>query len=146
MPDLITHTAVAHLIRRPFESVNPSDDPAQMRILFLVGVMLPDLMSRPWYILSPAVQIASPSTLAGMLIAWLRPALRAQPEKKGIPVLYRSRPSFRGRRLANRSQATISGFFRFPEKLRNRIVLGREVSVRARMDSPGLCMELYLFE
>jgi hypothetical protein len=71
MPDLITHTAIAHLIRRPFESGNPSKNPAQTRILFLVGVMLPDLMSRPWYILFPAVHdwVVAFHTPAGMLAA-----------------------------------------------------------------------------
>jgi hypothetical protein len=77
MPDLITHTAVAHLIRRPFESGNPPDDPAPMRILFLVGVMLPDLMSRPWYILSPAVHdwVVAFHTPAGMLISCMAASL-----------------------------------------------------------------------
>jgi hypothetical protein len=71
MPDLITHTAVAHLIRRPFESANTSNNPAPMRILFLIGVMMPDLMSRPWYILSPAVHdwVVAFHTPAGMLAA-----------------------------------------------------------------------------
>ena len=53
MPDLITHTAVAHLLRRPFE--RPSDpDAGATRTLFYLGTILPDILTRPWYILIPA--------------------------------------------------------------------------------------------
>jgi hypothetical protein len=71
MPDLITHTAIAYLARRPFEFLKPSADPAPVRILFYIGVMLPDLMSRPWYILSPAVHdwMVAFHTPFGMLVA-----------------------------------------------------------------------------
>jgi hypothetical protein len=56
MPDLITHVAVAHLIKRPFEVTYPSKDLTRFRIFFYLGVMLPDLLSRPWYILFPRIQ------------------------------------------------------------------------------------------
>jgi hypothetical protein len=71
MPDLITHAAIAHLAGRPFESRNPFADPGPARIFLYLGVMLPDLMSRPWYILSPAVHdwVVAFHTPAGMLAA-----------------------------------------------------------------------------
>jgi hypothetical protein len=71
MPDLITHAAIAHLARRPFEFRNPSANPVPLRILFYIGVMLPDLMSRPWYILFPALHdwVIAFHTPFGMLVA-----------------------------------------------------------------------------
>ncbi len=53
MPDLITHVAIAHLVRRPFEIRGRIGTGSHSRILFYLGAMLPDLLSRPWYILFP---------------------------------------------------------------------------------------------
>ncbi len=46
MPDLITHTAAAYAFGRPFMKV-------PTRLLFYVGAILPDLLPRPLYIISP---------------------------------------------------------------------------------------------
>lgn len=46
MPDLITHTAVAYFAVRPFKLF-----PRQ--IVFFVGTILPDVITRPIYILKP---------------------------------------------------------------------------------------------
>jgi hypothetical protein len=70
MPDLITHVAVAHLLKRPFEIRNPSGDHALVRTVFYLGVMLPDLLSRPWYILFSPVHdwVVAFHTPFGMLL------------------------------------------------------------------------------
>ncbi len=70
MPDLITHTAIAHLAGKPFEIRKPSAHAAPLRILLYIGVMLPDLMSRPWYILSPSIHdwVVAFHTPSGMLV------------------------------------------------------------------------------
>lgn len=56
MPDLCTHIFAAHLIKRgpAFFSSKPSQ--IHGRILFYIGTMLPDLLSRPWYILIPPLK------------------------------------------------------------------------------------------
>ncbi len=46
MPDLITHTAVAYFASRPRSC-------ARYRAIFYLGTILPDLLSRPLYILKP---------------------------------------------------------------------------------------------
>ncbi|NOY58612.1 MAG: hypothetical protein GXO75_06730 [Calditrichaeota bacterium] len=46
MPDLITHTAAAYFIMRPGKF-------ARFRVAFYVGTILPDILSRPFYILKP---------------------------------------------------------------------------------------------
>ena len=54
MPDLITHMALSHLIRRPFD-VKKADRPAApFRYMFYFGAILPDILTRPWYIIFPA--------------------------------------------------------------------------------------------
>lgn len=53
MPDLITHVALAHLIRRPFELRRKNPDAFPLRVLFYLGTILPDILTRPWYILFP---------------------------------------------------------------------------------------------
>jgi len=48
MPDLLTHSAAAYVaVRRWF--------PRSPAILFIVGTMLPDVLSRPFYIILPAL-------------------------------------------------------------------------------------------
>lgn len=56
MPDLITHVAISHLVRRPFELKGSSSDKNSLRILFYLGTILPDILSRPFYILFPATR------------------------------------------------------------------------------------------
>lgn len=70
MPDLVTHVAVAHLLKRPFEIRNPSWNHAPLRTIFYLGAMLPDLLSRPWYILFPPVHdwVLAFHTPSGMLL------------------------------------------------------------------------------
>ena len=46
MPDLVTHTAAAYLVSR-------SERFQRFRVLFYVGTILPDILSRPLYILWP---------------------------------------------------------------------------------------------
>jgi hypothetical protein len=53
MPDLVTHAAIAHLIRRPFDFVESAGAVPSLRILFYLGTILPDILTRPWYILFP---------------------------------------------------------------------------------------------
>jgi hypothetical protein len=69
MPDLITHTAVAYFVARPRSM-------ARHRVALYVGAILPDLLSRPWYILFPkmseyTIAMHTPifSVLACLLIA-----------------------------------------------------------------------------
>jgi hypothetical protein len=54
MPDLITHVAIAHLIRRPLEIRRKDSLSVPLRILFYIGTIFPDILTRPWYILFPA--------------------------------------------------------------------------------------------
>lgn len=53
MPDLITHVALSHLVRRPFDLTQKADTTAPFRFLFYLGTILPDILTRPWYILFP---------------------------------------------------------------------------------------------
>jgi hypothetical protein len=54
MPDLITHTAMVYVLVRPWWRQS-------VRVLFYIGALLPDVLSRPFYILWPAL---SPFTVA----------------------------------------------------------------------------------
>lgn len=56
MPDLITHVAVSHLIKRPFELRYTEKQMVPFRILFYLGIVLPDILTRPWYILFPVTE------------------------------------------------------------------------------------------
>ncbi len=56
MPDLMTHVAISHLIKRPFELKQGTSNPVPMRTLFYLGTILPDLLSRPFYILFPVTR------------------------------------------------------------------------------------------
>ncbi len=55
MPDLITHTAAAYLITRHQKY-------ARYRVVFYLGAILPDILSRPFYILFPAASKISTAT------------------------------------------------------------------------------------
>ncbi|NQT27217.1 hypothetical protein HQ585_17815 [candidate division KSB1 bacterium] len=56
MPDLITHVAISHLIKRPWDRAHPGTHANAFCILFYFGTILPDITSR-------ALNIAFPSTL-----------------------------------------------------------------------------------
>lgn len=84
MPDLITHVTIAHILRRPFELVKQQKAVLPFRTLFLLGTILPDILTRPFYILFPIDQdwtVALHTPLGGWLsctiIAFLfKPAIR----------------------------------------------------------------------
>ena len=54
MPDLITHVAVSHLVKRPFELQRKGKSAVAFRTIFYFGTILPDILTRPFYILFPA--------------------------------------------------------------------------------------------
>jgi len=54
MPDLITHIAISHLCRRPFEKAGTISPSLPFRTIFYLGTLLPDLLSRPFIIIFPA--------------------------------------------------------------------------------------------
>lgn len=56
MPDLITHVAISHLVKRPWDRAHPGPNTLAFRILFYFGTILPDIFSR-------ALNISFPSTL-----------------------------------------------------------------------------------
>ncbi|HNW58055.1 MAG TPA: metal-dependent hydrolase [bacterium] len=77
MPDLVTHTFAAWLLARPGRW-------RQVRLPFFLGAILPDIISRPIYILNPrwqgyTVALHTPlfALLCGLLLAeGMAPALR----------------------------------------------------------------------
>jgi hypothetical protein len=54
MPDLITHVALGHLVIRPLDWKTPRTDSSIMRHVFFLGCILPDIVTRPWYIVFPS--------------------------------------------------------------------------------------------
>ena len=54
MPDLITHVAIAHIIKRGSEFTFFQERSAAFRVLFYLGTILPDILTRPFYIIFPA--------------------------------------------------------------------------------------------
>ncbi len=67
MPDLLTHSAAAYVASRRWF-------PRSGAILFVVGTMLPDMLSRPFYILFPALHwwVMPLHTPVGMVIVcWM---------------------------------------------------------------------------
>ncbi len=56
MPDLITHITFSHLIRRPLDLLPSARSFASVHSLFYLGTLLPDLLTRPWYILFPVTR------------------------------------------------------------------------------------------
>ncbi|MBN1783032.1 hypothetical protein JW948_17995 [bacterium] len=77
MPDLITHMAFSHVLIRIYEQIRNSPHRSACRVLFYLGTILPDILSRPWYIVFPklhAVTLAM-HTPAGMLLVCLIVAL-----------------------------------------------------------------------
>jgi RsiW-degrading membrane proteinase PrsW (M82 family) len=55
MPDLVTHTAAAWAFVRFFK-------PPHVRVVFYLGSLLPDVLSRPLYILFPSLTTATVAT------------------------------------------------------------------------------------
>lgn len=53
MPDLITHVAFTHIASRPFIWGTQSLSSNACRILVYLGTLLPDILTRPFYILFP---------------------------------------------------------------------------------------------
>ncbi len=56
MPDLITHLAFTHLVKRPFELKGKVENIFPFRVLLYLGTILPDILTRPWYIIFPATK------------------------------------------------------------------------------------------
>jgi hypothetical protein len=56
MPDLVTHVALSHLLRRPFNFTRNETNPVPFIILFYFGTILPDILTRPFYILFPVTK------------------------------------------------------------------------------------------
>lgn len=92
MPDLVTHVAISHLVSRPFEWRRQDRIKVSMRILFYVGTILPDILTRPWYIIyPPSMEWTYPlHTPFGMLFMCLLLMLFFKPnlQKKAFLSLY----------------------------------------------------------
>jgi len=56
MPDLITHVAFTHLVKRPFELKGNENNIFSFRVILYLGAILPDITTRPWYIVFPATK------------------------------------------------------------------------------------------
>lgn len=56
MPDLITHLFFSHLFKRPFELFQKDRHILPFRLLLYLGTILPDILTRPWYIIFPATK------------------------------------------------------------------------------------------
>jgi hypothetical protein len=56
MPDLVTHVALGHLIVRSWDLTAHKPVPSSLRLLFYLGILLPDILTRPWYILFPVIK------------------------------------------------------------------------------------------
>jgi len=92
MPDLVTHVALSHLVSRPFEWRHQKKTTVPMRILFYLGTILPDILTRPWYIIyPPTMEWTYPlHTPFGMLIICLMLMLffKSDLRKKAFLALY----------------------------------------------------------
>ena len=53
MPDLVTHVALAHLFRRGRSQIKRKKDNSLALLLFYWGTILPDILTRPFFILFP---------------------------------------------------------------------------------------------
>ncbi len=79
MPDLTTHLALTHVVSRPLRL-------GSVRLPLYLGALLPDLLTRPFYILYPpayyvvySLHTPVATALAALLIAeFFAPELRAQ--------------------------------------------------------------------
>lgn len=80
MPDLLTHAAAAHLAARRWF-------PRPAAILFTVGTMLPDVLSRPFYIIFPALHwwvmpLHTPVGIA--LVCWMLAGLFRMEDRQTV--------------------------------------------------------------
>ena len=51
MPDLVTHMVFSHLLIRLYELIKNRMGFTPFRTLFYIGTVLPDILTRPWYII-----------------------------------------------------------------------------------------------
>ncbi len=87
MPDLITHTAVAHLLARSFSSYRYSIKRWDLHFLFLLGTMLPDLLTRSFYILFPSLFhwiIFFHTPIAMLIVSWMAAALFTVTRRRAV--------------------------------------------------------------
>lgn len=72
MPDLCTHFLTAHVLKRGPDFFSSKTSPIHPRIVFYMGTLLPDLLSRPWYILFPPLKdwVIAMHTPMGALLAF----------------------------------------------------------------------------
>jgi len=70
MPDLVTHVAFTHLVKRPFELKGNDKNIFSFRVILYLGAILPDITTRPWYIIFPVTKswTASLHTPIGALL------------------------------------------------------------------------------
>jgi len=54
MPDLITHVAFCYFLKRPYDLIKRQSVNSNLRVLFYLGTILPDILTRPLYILFPS--------------------------------------------------------------------------------------------
>jgi hypothetical protein len=84
MPDLITHLAFSHLLIRGYEWIKKVPAFTPFRVLFYLGTLLPDVVTRPFYILLPATYdwtaaLHTPIgafTLSGLITLFFAPSIR----------------------------------------------------------------------
>ena len=80
MPDLITHMAGAYLVKKGFRIT-------KFLVLFYLGAMLPDLVSRPFHIIWPQTLFASQafhSPVGSFLICWLVSLFFREDQRKPV--------------------------------------------------------------
>jgi hypothetical protein len=80
VPDLVTHTALGYFITRKWPH-------AALALLFLVGNMLPDLMTRPAYILFPATYwwvYPFHTPLGAVVLCWGAAGLFRKPDRRTV--------------------------------------------------------------
>ena len=84
MPDLITHLAFSHLAIRGYQWIGKKTAFTPFRVLFYAGTILPDVVTRPVYILLPStydwtVALHTPLgafTLSGLIALFFAPSAR----------------------------------------------------------------------
>ncbi|MEA1928149.1 MAG: hypothetical protein U9N73_08065, partial [Candidatus Auribacterota bacterium] len=80
MPDLITHVAGAYLVKKGFRIT-------KFLVLFYLGSMLPDLVSRPFHILWPRTLFAAQafhSPIGIFLICWMISLFFREDQRKPV--------------------------------------------------------------
>lgn len=80
MPDLVTHIAGAYLVKKGFRIT-------KFLVLFYLGTMLPDLVSRPFHIIWPQTLLATQifhSLVGVFLICWLISLFFREDQRKTV--------------------------------------------------------------